>query len=348
MTIPYLVFPPRIYSVQLFECHPSGHNLHDILWFFEAKNLEWITLRTIFSYGLQHIYISNIFVSGNFSNGISRYTLGPLFALLDERSSVDTKLRRGCDPLWRTTSTVKHNKLTNWRDWITHLWYDPNSIPQILPFLWTKLSWPVLALHNMCSPQNGGESATNVMPLIAKWIPFTSDKQTSSIPLVGSIHHGIIKNIDPWWKKLVSHILVPSFLQLLHVEEAILVWHLSVGKTKSTENIIKPVARHYVIESKWITFSHRWCRRGPPVTMTLNYNPACHVYTTYNPLYKLLKIHCHTQTLVGLENKDLLKLFLWEHNKKQLKQWHMKDVIMQIMSERSEIILKVDSFPWGK
>ena len=33
LTIPPLVFPPSIRSVQLFECHPGGHNLHDILWF---------------------------------------------------------------------------------------------------------------------------------------------------------------------------------------------------------------------------------------------------------------------------------------------------------------------------
>ena len=37
----------------------------------------------------------------------------------------------------------------------------------------------------------------------------------------------------------LSHILVPSFLQLAHLEEAILVWNLYIGKMKSTENRIK-------------------------------------------------------------------------------------------------------------
>ena len=99
LTIPYLLFPPHIRSVQLLECHPGGHNIHDILWFFEAKYFEWLTIRTILSYGLQHIHISNIFVRQVLINGISRYTLGPVFALLDGRSSVDTKLQQGCDPL---------------------------------------------------------------------------------------------------------------------------------------------------------------------------------------------------------------------------------------------------------
>ena len=33
----------------------------------------------------------------------------------------------------------------------------------------------------------------------------------------------------------------------------------------------------WLIESKWSTFSHQWCRRGPPVPTTLNSNPVCHV-----------------------------------------------------------------------
>ena len=32
--------------------------------------------------------------------------------------------------------------------------------------------------------------------------------------------------------------MVPSFLQLAHLEEAILIWQLSIGKTKITENRI--------------------------------------------------------------------------------------------------------------
>ena len=40
LTIPSLVFLPSIRSVQLFEFHLGGHNLHDILWFFEAKILN--------------------------------------------------------------------------------------------------------------------------------------------------------------------------------------------------------------------------------------------------------------------------------------------------------------------
>ena len=59
LIIPFLVFPPSICSVQLFKCHPGCHNIHDVLWFFEAKNIECLTLRTILSYGLQHIHISN-------------------------------------------------------------------------------------------------------------------------------------------------------------------------------------------------------------------------------------------------------------------------------------------------
>ena len=30
--------------------------------------------------------------------GISQYTRGPLFSILDERSSVDTNLQQGCEP----------------------------------------------------------------------------------------------------------------------------------------------------------------------------------------------------------------------------------------------------------
>ena len=95
LTIPPLEFTPSIYSVKLFKCHTGGHNLHDILWFLEAKNIEFRTLRTLFSYGLQHIHISNILLSKVLINGISRYTLGPVFAILDERISVDTKLQQG-------------------------------------------------------------------------------------------------------------------------------------------------------------------------------------------------------------------------------------------------------------
>ena len=108
--------------------------------------------------------------------------------------------------------------------------------------------------------------------------------------------------------------MVPSFLLLAHLEEAILVWHLSIGKTKITENIIKTVAIHDMIDSKWITFIHRWCRCGPPVLTTFNSNPACHVYPTTNPLYILLKIHWHTQTLVGIRNEEFLNIVFSGHN----------------------------------
>ena len=43
LTIPSLVFLPHTRFVELFECHPGGHNLHDILWFFEAKDIECLT-----------------------------------------------------------------------------------------------------------------------------------------------------------------------------------------------------------------------------------------------------------------------------------------------------------------
>ena len=99
LTIPSLVFPPIICSNQLLECHLGGHNLHCIIWFFEEKNIDCLTLRTIFSDGFQHIHISNIFVREVMVNGIYRYTLGLVFALLDERSSVYIKLQQGCDPL---------------------------------------------------------------------------------------------------------------------------------------------------------------------------------------------------------------------------------------------------------
>ena len=79
LTIPSLLSPPSFCSVQLFKYHPGGHNLHAVLWFLEAKNIECLTLRTIFSYGLQHIHIRNIFVSELLVNGISWYTLGPVF-----------------------------------------------------------------------------------------------------------------------------------------------------------------------------------------------------------------------------------------------------------------------------
>ena len=46
LTIPSLVFPSCIRSIQLFECHPGGYNLHDILWSFEAKNIDSLNLRT--------------------------------------------------------------------------------------------------------------------------------------------------------------------------------------------------------------------------------------------------------------------------------------------------------------
>ena len=82
LNIPSLVFPPSIRSVQISEYNQGGHNLHDILWLLEAKHLECLTLRTLFSYGLQHIHISNIFVRKVFVNGVYRYTLGPVFALL--------------------------------------------------------------------------------------------------------------------------------------------------------------------------------------------------------------------------------------------------------------------------
>ena len=101
--------------------------------------------------------------------------------------------------------------------------------------------------------------------------------------------------------------------------KAILVWHLSIGKTEGTKNRTKPVVRHDAIESKCSTFIHLWCRRGPPVPTTLNSNPACHVYPTTNPLYLTLKIHWHTQTVVGPGNEYFLKIVLWEHNQEQLK-----------------------------
>ena len=147
-----------------------------------------------------------------------------------------------------------------------------------------------------------------------------ADTHKYRIPLVELLHHGLINNIDPWWKILLSHIVVPSFLQLAHLEESIPVCHLSIGKTKSTENSIKPVARHDTIESKCSSVIHRWCRRGPPVLATLNSNPACHVFPKTNQLYKILNIHWHTQTLVGLGHEDFLKIVLWEQNQKQMKQ----------------------------
>ena len=143
---------------------------------------------------------------------------------------------------------------------------------------------------------------------------------------------------------VLSQIMVPSFLQLAHVEKSNLVCHFFIGKTKRLENIIKPVVIHDVIESKWITFRHQWCRCGPPVLMNLNSNPACHVEPTTNPLYKLLKIHWHIQPLVSIRNEDLFRIALFEHNQKQLNQRHTKYGVMKIMSERSEIILKVAGF----
>ena len=99
LTTPSLVLPPSIRSVQLFGCHPGGHNIYNILWLFEAKNIGCLPLRTIFSYGIQHIHISKIFVRKLSVNGISRYTLGPVFALLGDHSSVYTKPQQGCDTL---------------------------------------------------------------------------------------------------------------------------------------------------------------------------------------------------------------------------------------------------------
>ena len=148
------------------------------------------------------------------------------------------------------------------------------------------------------------------MTLIAKGIRLTANTHKSRSPLFEPLHHGLINKIDPQWKKLLNHTLVPRFLQLAHVEEAILVWHLSIGKNKSTKNRIKPVARHDMIELKWSILSHWWCFCGPPVPTTLNSNPECHVEPTTNPLYKLLNIHWHTQPLVGIGNEDLLKIFL--------------------------------------
>ena len=115
LTIPSLVLPPSIRSVQLFECHPGGHNLHEILWFLEGNFFECLTLRNLFSYGLQHIHISKIFISEVLVNGISRYTLGPVFTILDRRSSVDTKLQQGCDTLWKknTPSRTTHLPVEN-------------------------------------------------------------------------------------------------------------------------------------------------------------------------------------------------------------------------------------------
>ena len=97
-----------------------------------------------------------------------------------------------------------------------------------LPIFQNKLSWPVLDLHNMWYPHNGGGNTTYGMPLISKGMRLTVDTHTSRSPLFEPLHHGLIKNIDPWWKKLLIHIMVPSFLQLMHVKEAILIWHLSI------------------------------------------------------------------------------------------------------------------------
>ena len=78
--------------------------------------------------------------------------------------------------------------------------------------------------------------------------------------------------------------------------------------------------RHDVIEFKWNKYSHLWCYRGPPVPKKFNSNLACHVYPTTNTLYKLFKIHWCTHPLVGLGDDYFLKIVIWEHNKKQLKQ----------------------------
>ena len=39
LTILPFSFPPSIRSVKLFLCHPGSHNLHEILWLLEIKNL---------------------------------------------------------------------------------------------------------------------------------------------------------------------------------------------------------------------------------------------------------------------------------------------------------------------
>ena len=103
------------------------------------------------------------------------------------------------------------------KGWLTHSYHEANSLPQLLLFLLTKFSWPDLDLHDMCFPKNGGESATNGMPLIDKGMWFMDDTHKSRSPLVEPLHNGLIKNIDPWWLKLLSHILVPSFLQFAHL-----------------------------------------------------------------------------------------------------------------------------------
>ena len=51
------------------------------------------------NYPQDHIQLwPNILVRELLSNGISLYILGKLFALIDERSSVEAKLQQGYDP----------------------------------------------------------------------------------------------------------------------------------------------------------------------------------------------------------------------------------------------------------
>ena len=149
-------------------------------------------------------------------------------------------------------------KCANWRKLGTRIWLNSFCHNGSMFLMSPWCSGSTSGLLNLCVPAVnriplamssiqyvalsppfcGGESATNCMPLISKGMRFTADTHKSRRPLVEPLHHGLIKNIDPWWQKLLSHIQVPRFLQLAHLWEAILIWHLSICKTKSTENRI--------------------------------------------------------------------------------------------------------------
>ena len=103
-----------------------------------------------------------------------------------------------------------------------------------------------------------------------------------------------------------------GLLQLLHVDKAILIWHLLIGVTKSDGDNIKMIARHDIMDMKGGTFFHIGLCGGPLVLTIWNSNPASHVDPTANPLSELLKINPTLQNLVRLCNEYHLQIIYWE------------------------------------
>jgi hypothetical protein len=80
------------------------------------------------------------------------------------------------------------------------------------------------------------------------------EHKNGALELVRPHHHALVKTLNPSWCEVSLHVVVPSLYQISYWNELVDIarW-IVVWKMKRQTNVVKSIARHHVVESKWCT-----------------------------------------------------------------------------------------------